>query len=459
MKSNYFFLLILPFFIFQCSATTEGQAGDWAITNAHIISVTQDTTLENHTIIIDSAGMIKKIGPSSSIRLDDAVTVVNANGQFLTPGLSEMHAHIPVAQEGNDTLVKETLFLYLSQGITLIRGMLGNPYHLTLKEQVANGEILSPRIYTSSPSMNGNTVQSPEEANTKVAQYKFDGYDFLKIHPGIQLDAFKALVKTSRSVGIPFAGHVPEMVGIENALNFEYATIDHLDGYMQGLVPASSDMTYEAMGLFGMFAAAEMDETLIEKWVQMTLDHQVGVVPTHSLMTRWSSPRSGAEMLQDPGVKYMPAGTRFQWRTAKDRMLQNEHYDEGSAQIYLTLRNKLLKAMYDNGVQILLGSDAPQIFNVPGFSIHHEMKAMADAGLPNRAILASGSIEPARYFGNEDRYGEIKEGRVAEFILLGANPLDDIANMRQVKGVMVGGNWLSEAFISERLAAIAKRHE
>ena len=167
-----------------------------------------------------------------------------------------MRNHIPPPTTSKERIA-ETLFLYLSRGVTTIRGMLGNPLHLELREKTAKGELLSPRIYTSSPSLNGNSVKTREEAIIKVTQYQKDGYDFLKIHPGIQRDVFDQVVETANAVGIPFAGHVPVDVGIRHALESNYASIDHVDGFLEGLVPASANVKANENGF---------TQSLFERW-------------------------------------------------------------------------------------------------------------------------------------------------------------------------------------------------
>ena len=105
---------------------------------------------------------------------------------------------------------------------------------------------------------------------------------------------------------------------------------------------------------------------------------------------------------------------------------------------------------------MLLGSDAPQLFNVPGFSIHHEMDALKEAGLSPLEIIQSGTINPAIYFGMEDTFGSIKEGLEADMVLLDANPLQDITALQQISGVLIKGNWLSKESISKKLDTIAQ---
>ena len=417
----------------------------------------QEGVLENHTVIIKK-GKIHKIGPANKVKVPGKAIKIDGKSKYLMPGLTEMHAHIPVPQDSDDELVRETLFLYLSNGVTTIRGMLGDPYHLSLKKKIAAGNILSPRVYTSSPSMNGNTVSSKLEAIEKVTQYQKDGYDFLKIHPGIKKAVFDELVATANKVGIPFSGHVPADVGIHHALESRYASIDHLDGYIDGLVPQEHEIERTKGGFFGYNFTSLTDEAEIPALAKKTKSYGVWIVPTQSLFTRWFSPQDGAAIAAEPEMKYMSPKTLFAWRQSHQSLINNESYSANTYQIFLQRRQALLRGLHEAGVNLLLGSDAPQVFNVPGFSLQHEMKAMSEAGLSNFTILHSGTVNPARFFKSEGEYGTIVKGASADLILLSANPLEDIENMRKQLGVMLRGEWLSKTMIDEKLAAIAKKY-
>lgn len=461
MKSPLLQLLLLCCFYFTINAqpalSALQSAEEIAFVNVNVLPMTGDQVLKNQTVIIKN-GKITQIGDTKKVKPSRNALKINGKGKYLMPGLAEMHAHIPVAQNNDDSNVRETLFLYLSNGVTTIRGMLGNPYHLELREQAAKGEVLSPRIFTSSPSLNGNSVPTAEEARTKVTQYQQDGYDFLKIHPGIQLDVFEELAKTAREVGITFSGHVPVDVGVRRAIDFGYASIDHIDGYVEGLVPASANVDPNAGGLFGFDFTNHVDVSLIPELVRKTKENDIWIVPTQSLLERWTSPKSGDELMQEPEMKYMNPGTRFQWRGAKQQIL-NENYTEEKAKKFMDIRKKLLKSMADAGVGLLLGSDAPQVYNVPGFSIQHEMKAMADAGIDNYDILKSGTANPAKFFNMEGEFGTVTEGAAAELILLNANPLDNINNVKKLNGILIQGKWMPKKLIDAELAKIAKKYE
>ncbi|GAB5527273.1 MAG: amidohydrolase family protein [Roseivirga sp.] len=449
-------LFLSALFIITLACSGQGLEADFAFTHVNVITMESESILKDQTVVIKD-GRILKIGRADDIKVSGGATVIDGKGKYLMPGISEMHAHIPGDQNGTE-IVEETLFLYLSNGITLIRGMLGQLYHLTLREQVASGEVLGPRIYTSGPSINGNTVRSVEEAQTKVTAQQEAGYDFLKLHPGLTRENFDAVVATANKVGIPYAGHVSTGVGVRRAIEAKYASIDHVDGYVEGLVPSSIRVNPNTNGFFGVNFTDIADENLIPELVAATKEAGVWIVPTQAMMERWIGPTPAAEIGADPEMQYMNPRTLNNWIRTKENILSNSTYDAEQANKFNELRRKVIGEMHKAGVGILLGSDAPQVFNVPGFSIQREMDAMLRSGMSPYEILKSGTVNPALYFGDETEYGMVKEGLSADLILLNANPLDNIANMKNSAGVMVKGNWLSADFIAKRLKMIADKY-
>ncbi|MEQ8220445.1 MAG: amidohydrolase family protein [Arenibacter sp.] len=423
------------------------------ITDVNIVDVGNGNILKNRQVLIDS-GKIKKIVESVG-NAEDYPNIIEAKDKYLIPGLAEMHAHIPQPPTSN-TRIEETLYLYLSNGITTIRGMLGHPTHLVLREKALKGEVLSPRIFTSSPSFNGNSVTTKEEAVEKVTAYKNEGYDFLKIHPGMRLEVFDQMVETANELNIPFAGHVPVMVGIRHALESKYASIDHVDGYLEGLVPESEGVDPSANGFFGYSFTPIADTSKIDELVTLSKKNKVWVVPTQSLFERWFAPVSSDELLKQPEMKYMSVSTLEDWKRRKDASTKPETgFNEEQWNKFTAIRRQLIRKLQENGHGMLLGSDAPQLFNVPGFSIHHEVEGMLAAGLTPLEILQSGTINPAIFFGMEDIFGIVKEGLDADLVLLNSDPLLDISALKDISGVMVRGKWLSKESIAEKLEQIA----
>lgn len=426
---------------------------DILISNIAIVDVETGDINENRYVTIDSGRIITIT--NQALDTTNFNTVINGSGKYLMPGLAEMHAHIP-PQTTSSERIEETLFLYLSNGITTIRGMLGDPMHLELRKNASEGSLLSPRIYTSSPSLNGNSVTSKEEAIEKVTRYKKEGYDFLKIHPGIQKEVFDQVVETANAVGIPFAGHVPVDVGIRHALESNYASIDHVDGFLEGLVPKTAKVNPTDNGFFGYAFTPLADTTKIDDLVALSKKHQVWIVPTQSLFERWFAPISAAELLGQPEMKYMPKTTLDNWKSTKEKYMEDESFTEAQWQKFDMIRKQLIKQLQANGHGILLGSDAPQLFNVPGFSIQHEIDGMLRAGLTPLEIIQAGTINPAKFFDALDEYGQVKEGLSADLILLSDNPLNDLTTLQENEGILIKGEWLSKQTITEKLKKIAE---
>ncbi len=450
-------IIILAYSSLSCTKAQEKiSASAILISNVGIIDVRTGTIIENRQVVVDS-GKISKISESVS-NAESYTTTIDGTGKFLMPGLAEMHAHIPQPSNSNPGIVDETLFLYLSNGITTIRGMLGHPSHLELREKAKKNEIVSPRIYTSSPSLNGNSIKTEQEAIEKVTAYKKAGYDFLKIHPGIKLEVFDAAVKAAKELNMPFAGHVPVDVGVRHAMESGYASIDHVDGFLEGLVPQSANVNPNENGFFGYSFTSLADVDEIDNLVSLSKDNKVWIVSTQSLFERWFAPITADELLKEPEMKYMAKSTLDNWKRRKAQYTETNDFSVEQWEKFNEIRKELMFKLQENGYGMLLGSDAPQLFNVPGFSIHHEIEGMEKAGLTPLEIIQSGTINPAIYFGNENNYGEVKEGLSADLILLNSNPLNNLKALQDISGVMVRGKWLSKEAIESKLADIAIRN-
>jgi imidazolonepropionase-like amidohydrolase len=420
-----------------------------AFVDVTVIPMDRETRLANQTVVV-RGDRIVALGPTARVKVPEGATRVEGKGRFLIPGLAEMHAHIPGGQ-ASDSAVERTLFLYVAGGLTTIRGMLGHPRHLELRARAARGELLSPTIYAAGPSLNGNSVPDPAAAEKAAVEQKQAGYDLLKIHPGVGLPAFEALVASARRVGIPFAGHVPEDVGIHRAIAARYASIEHLDGYVEAMLRGDAPVSADESAFFGLNLGEHLDESKLPALVEATRKAGVWNVPTQVLLENLVLVGS-AELAQRPELRYVTPETRAQWAEVRQSMLSETGSTPESARRTIEVRRRLIKALHAAGAGLLLGSDAPQIYNVPGFSTHRELESLVAAGLTPYQALETGTRNIARYFGTERETGTIAEGKRADLILLDADPLTDIRNTTRRAGVMVRGRWLPQAEIEKRLA-------
>ena len=423
-----------------------------AFVDVTVIPMDRERRLPGHTVVV-RGDRILELGPTAQVKVPDGATRVEGKGRFLIPGLAEMHAHIPGGQ-ASDSAVERTLFMYVAGGLTTIRGMLGHPRHLELRARAARGELLSPTIYAAGPSLNGKSIPDAASAEKAAAEQKQAGYDLLKIHPGVSLEAFNALVASARRVGIPFAGHVPEDVGVARAIEAKYASIEHLDGYVEAMLREGAPVTADESAFFGLNLGEHLDESKLQPLVQATKKAGVWNVPTQVLMENLVLVESG-ELAQRPEMRYVAPETRAEWAEVRGSMLAETGSTPESARRTIEVRRRLIKALQVAGAGLLLGSDAPQIFNVPGFSTHRELESLVAAGLTPYQALETGTRNVARYFGTERETGTIEKGKRADLILLEADPLADIRNTTRRAGVMVRGRWLPQAEIERRLDEVA----
>ena len=199
-----------------------------AFVDVTVVPMDRQRTLPAHTVIV-RGDRIVAMGPSRSTPVPRGARRVTGAGRYLMPGLAEMHAHVPGGGTSPET-IRDLMFLYVANGVTTIRGMLGAPTQLELRALLARGEVLGPTLYVGAPSLNGTSAPDAATAERLIRTHKAAGYDLLKLHPGLTVPAWDAIVRTGQEVGITYAGHVSAEVGLERALAGRQSTVDHLDG-------------------------------------------------------------------------------------------------------------------------------------------------------------------------------------------------------------------------------------
>jgi imidazolonepropionase-like amidohydrolase len=379
-----------------------------------------------------------QIGPASKVKVPRDAARVDGKGKYLMPGLAEMHGHIPPPQAPKE-FTEAVLFMYVANGVTTVRGMLGAPGQLELRDRASRGALVSPTLYLAGPSFNGNSVNSPAQAAEMVRAQKREGWDLLKVHPGLTREEYDAMARTAREVGIRFAGHVPAEVGLAHALEMGQETIDHLDGYVEHL---GAD-------------AGPVDEARLAEVVRATRAAGAWVVPTMALWETLLGVASLERLLGYPELKYMPRQQVGAWEKAHRARQGSPQFDRKKAEQVAANRRRILKALHDGGVRVIFGTDAPQQYSVPGFSVHREMLLMREAGMSPYEILLTATRNAGEYHRNKARFGTVAVGSRADLVLVEGNPLKDISNVARLAGVLVRGRWLGQAEIQQRLEGIA----
>jgi imidazolonepropionase-like amidohydrolase len=431
-----------------CWAFFGANAADAATTaflNVNVVPMTDESVVAGQTVIV-ADGLIVAIGNVDSVAVPKEATVVDGTDRYLMPGLAEMHAHVPGAGAQD---LDQVLTLFAVNGITTIRSMLGQPSHLLLRQELLDNTHFGPRIIAAGPSLNGDSVSGPDDGARRVRAQHAAGYDFIKIHPGLSADEFTAIATTANELGMPFAGHVPVAVGVSNALRLGMASIDHLDGYIAAMMPANIDRSGGYGGFLDVLLASQVIEEQLNIMAEATAASGTWNVPTQSLFEHRVNEVPVAELRNRPGTQFMPEATLQQWERAKERQLKERGFNADVAAYAIAIRRKLILALHQAGAGLLLGSDAPQVFNVPGYSAHQELGFLVTAGLTPYQALQTGTTAVAQFLGSNT--GVVAVGKEADLILLDANPLIDIRNAHRIHGVMLRGQWFTAAKLYSRL--------
>ena len=437
---------VAALFLSACNNAEEPQSNETRSADYVIKNVTLVDWLKGEPNVIDQQTLVVSDGYISGVfsdaeapAFDDNTQIIDAQGQYVLPGMAEMHGHVPPATDFGDfpkRYADDMLFLYIANGVTTVRGMLGYPHQLQLKSDIESGKRLGPTLYLAGPSFSGNTIESVEQVTERVIAQRDEGWDLLKVHPGLTLEEYEAMASTARQADMDFAGHVPAEVGLKRAMEAGQRTIDHLDGYLAYVDAMNREITQDELDLL----------------VAMTLEHDVAVVPTQALWKTLIGAADPDKLKDYPEIQLVPTAVREGWLNYYNN--PSSYFNQEQAQVQQENRQKLLHALHEGGAEIIFGTDAPQLFSVPGYSVHHEIRLMSEAGIPMADILRSATVAAGDYFSEQDTFGRVAAGHRADFILLKDNPLENPDTLRENLGVMVRGQWLSREAIDKKVEEI-----
>jgi len=444
-------LLVALTFVFSLAASVSAQTV--AFTNVNVIPMDRDRVLANQTVVVKN-GVIVEIGNAKNVKLPKDAAGIDGNGKYLVPGLVDMHTHLlSDSDEYPDSIGPHELRVMVANGVTTVRFMIGTPELLALRSRSANGEIEAPTIFVASPHLTGReqgnnfVVNTPEDAREAVRKSKAAGYDFIKVTTFIKPEVYEAAVDEAAKQNIRVVGHADSrFVGVKRAWKAKQQ-IEHLDGYMELLLRDDAPMKGSVSDLYiynpeNWKSFDYIDESKILEVARKTVAANPYVNPTHHFMKNsFGRLRTEDEIRKQPDFRFYPAKVQQQWLDfyKKNRFINTVPLEKRAR--WIKLREQLIKAIYDAGGRIMTGSDTPEFLWLYGFGMHHELKALKDAGLSNYAVLEAATKNPSLFLGTIARVGTIEKGKQADLILLNANPLDDISATENRAGVMLKGKW------------------
>lgn len=463
MKKFSIFLLLLGL-VLPISLAAKARPQTLVLTHVTVIDATGAGPKPDMTIVITD-GRIAEIGKFGKTQIPKDAQTVDAAGKFMIPGLWDMHVHWSQ---------KDYLPLFIANGVTGIRIMWGFPVHQEWRKQIENGTMLGPRMSIASTIVDGPNpvwrgsiaVSNEAEGRQAVINSKQAGADFVKVYSLLPRDAYFGIVDEAKKQGIPFAGHVPESISAAEASDAGQKSIEHLTGIL--LACSSEEETLRADMLRTMAAADRTTSGRTRRLTNLKAMASYDNKKAASLFTRfkknntWLVPtltvlRSTAYMddpsfTNDSRLKYVPPGFRVSWKpendirfktfTAEDWANSKKTYAK-----YLEITGAVRRA----GVEILAGTDVSNPYCFPGFSLHDELVLLVKAGLTPMEALQAATRNPAKYLGLLDSLGTVEKGKIADLVLLDANPLAEISNTRRINAVVVGGKLISRSQLDEML--------
>lgn len=409
-----------------------------AVTHVTVIDGTDTMPRRDRTVVVRGNRIVSVTTGGAA---PSGARVVDGRGQYLVPGFWDMHVHTTVPG-GRDLLA-----LYVANGVTGVRDMADDFAELTRwRAEIARGRLAGPRLVASGPYLEGGDVpiphlltRTPAEARAGVDSLQRLGVDFIKVHGQLTRETYFAIARAARQHGMVFAGHVPRSVGAADASDSGQRSIEHL---LTIPMPCTRAESLALLPKFPMQSAlgrctSEDLAPLFARFVK----NGTWMTPTFTAqveLTVWPK----REVPGDSFAKYLPDTLR---RFVAEIFPMPDSIP-GDADVtgraVFEKRLALVGAMHRAGVRILTGTDAPLRNSPPGFGLHQEFELLVRSGLTPFEVLRAATWEPARYFGMLDSAGSIAPGKLADFVLLDANPLTDIRNTRRVSAVVANGRLL-----------------
>ncbi|WNG51468.1 amidohydrolase family protein [Archangium minus] len=439
---------------------------DYALTHVTVIDAAGTPPQSDMTVLIKGEQIVA-LRKSDDLELPDGLKTVDLQGKYLLPGLADMHVH---------TQNMEQVFplLHVVNGVTTLRHMDGEPFMLEWRRRIEEGRMLGPRMILGSTIIDGTpslwqnspvahiSVRNEAEAREEVRRAKAQGYDFIKVYSRLSREAYFGIADEARLQQMPFAGHSPDLVTVAEASAAGQASLEHLYGVMY----ATSSEEEALRERVGQISLRPETITGYNTWFQQThavewdaartyspakgmqlfnqfVKDETAQVPTltqHNVLDR-----SMDLDMNDERLKYLPASMVAGWKWQLAEIYLQGRSEEESAQRrdLFNRRLALVGEMHRAGVRVMAGTDSTTPWVFPGFSLHDELALLVQAGLTPLQAIQAATLEPARYLGMQGSLGTVEQGKVADLLVLDANPLEDIRNTTRIHSVVVRGRFIS----------------
>jgi hypothetical protein len=449
-------MLLLIFVLSAClAAAQESSVTETSIRHVTVVDVATGSELKDQTVRIRGS-RIASVGPAQETDAT-ATGAIDAHGAYLIPGLWDMHVHVHDANE---------LPLYVANGVTGVRIMSGARDTSALRAELAR-QAPSPEIDLASAIVDGSpavwpgsiVVKKPADARRTVDEIKASGADFIKVYTRIPRNAYFALADEAKQQHIAFEGHVPDAITAQEASAAGQRSMEHL----RGIASACSSQQESLMGAI-LRAQFFRDRLAIEAQGYRSFDeskcralfaefrqNETWQVPTLTVLQMWGR-LDDSRFTSDARLQYIDRKSRDRWRARIEPQLRRWH--DGQFQLargIFSSDERVVGGMFRASVPMMAGTDAMNPYCFPGFSLHDELALMVESGLAALAALQAATINPARFLGRSAELGTVEPGRIANLVLLRADPLADIHNTTKIQAVWLEGTYFDESSLVQIL--------
>lgn len=388
--------------------------------NVSVIAMDGSGLVAGRDVVVRGDAIVS-VGPHVAGAAFGDAQVVDGSGLVLMPGLIDMHAHMP-DEEDMPWPIEGYLQSYLDAGVTTIRSMRGHPQQLMWRAQVLDGSLVGPHMVLSAPPLRRQQA-ARKDFEDLVAAYGAAGYDFLKILSGFDADQYARLVAVANQAGLPITGHVPE-AGVEAAVLSGMRSVEHM-----------SDLTR---------IRTEYGEAALRKLAAAMRLNDVYVCPTYESFLVSKSLRESVNLIETRQVQGIPDVVVKAWAETVEKYRKRFADDPDArnvAEDFLTKQLETGRILMEENVGLLISPSQWKCLK-PGAAMMREVRHFEALGMGREQILEALTVVAAQAMDLGDRVGQVRPGRRADLLLLQANPLQDLAALEQIAGVMLEGKWL-----------------
>ena len=465
---------MLHFVFVAILAVTQQDTSTYIVRNVQVIAMTGAEAPRTADVIIRGRTIAQIVKAGTATAPGGGATFIEGRGRYLIPGLIDSHVHIKE---------QDPLFLFIAEGVTTAQNMSGRPFHLDMRARVNSGTLLGPRIVTAGPTTAEGGVNTPEEVERLVAEQSARGYDMIKMYGGrggnFTPETYHALITAAHGRGMRVVGHAPRNLPFADVLREGQNSIDHMEEIVYTHRPFGRLLAPYVDLQFGRASDAVRDSLarvpvpdfareLAPEIAQLARDvKSAGLAVTPNLVffrnIYWMTMDSLRALLRAPELAYATPQQRLAWSPLLNRYANAwSGARQPAVSRYLgrvvELQRAITLAFARAGVPLMTGTDAEFLGAQPGFGLHTELEMFVDLGMSPLEALRAATSTPAQVLRIADSVGTIAPGKVADLVLLEADPLRDIRNTRRIAGVFRAGRWLPQTALAAMLDSLARSY-